>query len=107
MPILDSFDWAFQAPANSLEEFRGGVDLIRKQLHETLGKLGLKPIAAKGQPFDPHMHEAIEVVEDANLPDNQIVEELQRGMHVRFVGIPRRRDAVEGDMGPDLGVVPK
>jgi molecular chaperone GrpE len=83
LPILDSFDWAFQAPANSLEEFRGGVDLIRKQLHETLGKLGLKSIAAKGQPFDPHIHEAVEVVDDPNLPDNQVVEELQRGYKLR------------------------
>lgn len=83
LPILDSFDWAFQAPANSLEEFRGGVDLIRKQLHETLGKLGLKPIAARGQPFDPHVHEAVEVVDDPNLPDNQVVEELQRGYKLR------------------------
>ena len=36
LPILDSFDWAFQAPINNPEEFRGGIDLIRKQLHETI-----------------------------------------------------------------------
>lgn len=83
LPVLDSFDWAFQAPANSLEEFRGGVDLIRKQLQETLGKLGLTPFTAKGQPFDPRVHEAVEVVEDPKLPDNQVIEELQRGYKLR------------------------
>ena len=79
LPTLDSFDWAFQVPANNLDEFRGGVDLIRKQLHETLGKLGLRQIDAKGQHFDPHVHEAVEVVENPAVPDNQVVEELQRG----------------------------
>ena len=83
LPILDSFDWAFQAPINNPEEFRGGIDLIRKQLHETLNKLGLRSFAAKGLNFDPQVHEAIEVVDNPALPDNQVVEELQRGYKFR------------------------
>lgn len=83
LPILDSFDWAFQAPINNPEEFRGGIDLIRKQLHETLNKLGLQSFAAKGLNFDPQVHEAIEVVDNPALPDNQVVEELQRGYKFR------------------------
>jgi len=83
LPILDSFDWAFQASVNNLEEFRGGVDLIRKQLHETLNKLGLQSVPAKGLNFDPQMHEAIEVVDTPAAPDNHVVEELQRGYKFR------------------------
>lgn len=83
LPILDSFDWAFHAPTSNPEEFRGGVDLIRKQLHETLNKLGLKSILAKGLNFDPQVHEAIEVVDNPSMPDNQVVEELQRGYKFR------------------------
>lgn len=83
LPILDSFDWAFQAPINNPEEFRGGIDLIRKQLHETLNKLGLQSFPAKGLNFDPQVHEAVEVVDNPALPENQVVEELQRGYKFR------------------------
>ena len=79
LPALDSLDWALQAPAQDLQEFRGGVDLIRRQLHDALSKLGLRPVPARGEPFDPHIHEAVEVVETTTAKDNEVLEELQRG----------------------------
>ena len=79
LPILDSFDRALQAPTENVEEFRSGVVLIRKQLHDAMSKLGLKPIPAKGQPFDPHVHEAIEMVESSGGEENHVLEELQPG----------------------------
>jgi molecular chaperone GrpE len=87
LPVLDSFDWALQTPAQNLDEFRGGVDLIRKQLHDTLGKLGLQPIPARGEPFDPQVHEAVEVVDAGATPDQQVAEELRRGykLHDRLL----------------------
>jgi molecular chaperone GrpE len=47
LPILDSFDWALATPHQNVEEFRSGINLIRKQLQNALGKLGLRPIPAK------------------------------------------------------------
>ena len=87
LPTMDSLDWAMQAPVQSLEEFRSGVDLIRKQLTDSLRALGLVPIAAKGETFDPNLHEAIEMVETDTVPDNQILAELQRGykLHDRLL----------------------
>lgn len=87
LPTMDSLDWAMQAPVQSLEEFRSGVDLIRKQLTDSLRAFGLVPIAAKGETFDPNLHEAIEMVETDTVPDNQILAELQRGykLHDRLL----------------------
>ena len=87
LPIVDSLDWAIQAPVQNLEEFRSGVDLIRKQLSDSLKALGLVPIIAKGQAFDPNLHEAIEMVDTDTAPDNQVVAELQRGykLHDRLL----------------------
>src|SRR5581483_10635742 len=79
LPILDSFDRALQAPAQNLEEFRSGVDLIRRQLHDALSKLGVRPIPSQDEPFDPRVHEAIETVESPTAKDNHVVQELQRG----------------------------
>jgi molecular chaperone GrpE len=79
LPILDSFERALQASATEKSDLRSGIELIYKQLLDTLMKLGLRPIPAKGEPFDPRLHEAIEVVETTSVPDHQVLEELQRG----------------------------
>lgn len=79
LPIVDSLDRALQAPAMNVEDFRNGVELIRKQLDDALGRLGVLPIEATGQAFDPRLHEAIEVVETPSAEDNQVLDELQRG----------------------------
>jgi molecular chaperone GrpE len=79
LPILDNLDRALQSPAQTLEEFRSGIQLIRKQFEDTVVKLGLNQIPAKGEPFDPHVHEAIEIVDTMSANDNQVLDELQRG----------------------------
>src|SRR5579864_2473295 len=83
LPTLDSFERALQTSAADKSEFRGGVELIYKQLQDALQKLGLRAISAKGEPFDPHLHEAIEMVETADADDHQILEELQRGYKLK------------------------
>jgi len=83
LPTLDSFERALQAGAAEKSEFRGGIELIYKQLQDALLKLGLRAIPAKGEPFDPHLHEAIEMVETTDAEDHQIVEELQRGYKLK------------------------
>jgi molecular chaperone GrpE len=83
LPTLDSFERALQTGPAEKSEFRSGVELIHKQLQDALLKLGLRPIPAKGEPFDPHLHEAIEMVESIDVPDHHILEELQRGYKLR------------------------
>jgi molecular chaperone GrpE len=83
LPSLDSFERALQTSAKDKSEFRSGVDLIYKQLQDALQKLGLRAIPAKGEPFDPHLHEAIEMVETSDAEDHQILEELQRGYKLK------------------------
>jgi molecular chaperone GrpE len=82
LPVLDSFERALQVGANE-SELRGGVELIYKQLQDALAKLGLRPIPAKGEPFDPHLHQAIEMVDTTEADDHQILEELQRGYKLK------------------------
>lgn len=81
LPILDSFDRALEAHAGE-EQFRG-IELINRQFHDVLAKLGLRPVPAAGEPFDPHLHQAIEMVETTQAEDNQIIEELQRGYKLK------------------------
>ncbi len=82
LPVLDSFERALQMKSD-LGDFRSGVELIYKQLQDALAKLGVQPIPAKGEQFDPHVHEAIEMVETSDAPDHQVIEELQRGYKMK------------------------
>jgi molecular chaperone GrpE len=82
LPILDSFERAF-AHRENIKEFQSGMELINKQLHDALAKLGVTPIQAKGQHFDPHVHEAIEMVETDKAKDNTVLDELQRGYKLK------------------------
>lgn len=78
LPILDNFNLALRTQGGA-DDLRKGVDLIRKQMEDTLTKLGLQPVSALGQPFDPRLHEAIEVVDSTEVEDNHVLEELQSG----------------------------
>jgi molecular chaperone GrpE len=78
LPVIDNFERALQAKSEAAD-FRAGVELIYKQLRDVLTKLGVQPIEAKGQQFDPHVHEAIEMVETSDAADHEVLEEWQRG----------------------------
>src|SRR5208337_482611 len=78
LPILDSFERALKAGGDS-SEFRGGVELIYRQLQDALLKMGVQPIVSVGQPFDPRVHEAIEMVDTTEVADHHVLDELQRG----------------------------
>jgi len=78
LPVIDNFERALQSKSES-GDFRAGVELIYKQLRDVLTRLGVQPIEAKGQQFDPHVHEAIEMVETPDAADHEVLEEWQRG----------------------------
>jgi len=82
LPVLDSFERALRAKSDS-GEFRNGVELIYKQLQDALTKLGVHAIPAKGETFDPHVHEAIEMVDTRDAADHEVIEELQRGYKLK------------------------
>jgi molecular chaperone GrpE len=82
LPVLDSFERALQtSPEKS--EFHVGVELIHKQLQDALAKIGVRPIPAKGEQFDPRYHEAIEMVDTDDAEDHQVLAELQRGYKLK------------------------
>ena len=59
--------------------FVQGMDKVYKQLMTTLEGIGVKPIEAVGQEFNPDFHNAVMHVEDENFGENIIAEEFQKG----------------------------
>ncbi len=78
LPTLDSFERALKAGGDSTD-FRNGIELIYRQFQDALQKIGVQPIVSVGQPFDPRIHEAIEMVDTTEIPDHHVLDELQRG----------------------------
>lgn len=82
LPIVDSLQRALDsAPPD--DKMRQGVELILRQFNDALAKAGVEAIQAKGRPFDPAQHEAIEMVDTTEAPDQHVLEELQRGYRIK------------------------
>ena len=80
LPMLDAFDRALKAHDDpAYEEYRKGLEIIYRQLWDTLAKHGVERIPAEGATFDPHFHQAVQRVETQDYPDGAVVEVLQDG----------------------------
>ena len=86
LPIVDDFERALKAAkasGSSETELVKGIELIYKRLLETLIKQGLEPISIENRKFDPHLHEAVQRVQDDDAEDGTILEEYQRGYNFK------------------------
>ena len=80
-PLLAVYDNLERGIAqyDEADAHRQGLELILRQFTETLTKLGVTEIEAKGQPFDPGLHNAVMHVEDETAGENTVVEVFQKG----------------------------
>ena len=81
LPLVDDLERALKAEAGSdaTDSVRRGVELILKQLLDTLRKRGVAPIDAIGQDFDPHFHNAVTYEHAEGRRDGEVIEEFARG----------------------------
>ena len=82
LPVLDDFERALKVESAD-QEFSRGIGLIYQRLFESLKKLGLEPMASTGQPFDPNIHHAVEMVETDEAADHTVLDEYQRGYNFK------------------------
>lgn len=82
LPVLDNFHLALKS-SGSLEQLRGGLELVVKQMEEVLRSLNVQPVETVGVRFDPRVHEALESVDRTDLPDHQVLDEVRRGYRIR------------------------
>jgi molecular chaperone GrpE len=79
--VLDNFELAFDPrhKAGSVEDFEKGVRLIYNKFREILSDEGLEEINPAGQAFDPNLHEALMQQPSDTVPENHVVQVLQKG----------------------------
>lgn len=79
LPIVDNMERALSHVEDKTDGLALGVEMVMKQLSGVLSARGLEPIAAKGEPFDPHVHEALTHQPSHEYPADTVMEEFQRG----------------------------
>lgn len=86
LPVLDNLKRALDAEASventESDEFRhflSGVDLIHKQLDGVIEALGVTPVPAEGEPFNPHVHEAVVTEPTDEYEPDTVLQEIVRG----------------------------
>ncbi len=81
LPVVDNFERGLNTAKDSPQDdpFVQGMEMVYKQLMTALEGIGVKPIEAVGKEFDPEFHNAVMHVDDAELGENVVVEELQKG----------------------------
>ena len=95
LPVLDSFEKAIPENSNvaaltdasNIQAFAEGMIMVRRQLLDVCRKHGLEAIDAKDAPFDPHLHQAIQRVDSANVTVDTVANEYARGyqLHGRLL----------------------
>jgi molecular chaperone GrpE len=86
LPVLDNLnralDFAGEGTSEKAQEFQQffhGIALVNQQVNEVLAGMGIVPIPAIGEPFDPHIHEAVAIEESSVYPPQTVSAELLRG----------------------------
>lgn len=81
LPVVDNFDRALAHITEAEQELAisKGVEMIYKQLWESLGELGVKEIEALNQPFDPDRHHAVSHDNNDEMEDNMVIDVYQKG----------------------------
>lgn len=81
LPVIDNFERGFATVTEEekANPFVEGMDKVYKQMMTTLNEIGVTPIEALGEEFNPDFHNAVMHVEDEEAGENVIVEEFQKG----------------------------
>lgn len=77
LPIVDMFDMAV-AHKDKKDDFIAGMEMVHKQFNDVLAQENLKSESLLNKPFDPAKAQAMGKVVDDSVPENTIVQEIQK-----------------------------
>ena len=85
LPVVDNFERGLQAVPEEQKDdaFVQGMDKIYKQMMTELEAIGVKPIEAVGQEFNPDFHNAVMQVESEEFESGTVAQELLKGYMYR------------------------
>lgn len=118
LPVADNMDRALAAAPQEareadphLKNLAVGVEMTAKELLNALGQYGVTRIEAMNQPFDPNLHQAMQEMENPDVPAGTVVQVFQDGyvIHDRLLrpamvvvskGGPKRQTPAAAEQPP-------
>ena len=86
LSAVDNLERALEHGAQNAEgDAKGildGIELVHREILGAFAKNGVREIEAKGQLFDPAVHEAMGQIPSADVPSNSVLEVLQKGYEI-------------------------
>ena len=79
LAVYDNLERAAAAEGGEDSPHKKGLEMIFAQYRKILEDLGVTEIRAKGQPFDPNIHNAVMHIDDENLGENVVAQVFQAG----------------------------
>jgi len=79
LPIVDHLELALKKTPEATSPFTTGIKLVYDQFISLLERYNMTPIEAKGQPFDPSIHEALSQMNSATVPEHVVLDQFRRG----------------------------
>lgn len=81
LTVLDNFERALEMKisADNFKDFYKGVEMIAGELRSALAKGGIAELPARGQPFDPSIHEALSAEETGEVSEGHVYRVFRKG----------------------------
>ena len=82
LPVLDNLERAIELAdkeSEALKPMIEGVELTLKSMQSSVAKFGLVALDPQNQPFDPNAHQAMSMIENAELAPNTVIAVMQKG----------------------------
>lgn len=99
---LQSVDEKARENDSNLNNLYVGIDMTMKELLNVFEGQGIKPVPAEGKPFDHNIHEAVQQVENADVPANTVLQVLRPGFSIQD-RLLRAAQVVVSTGGPKAG----
>ena len=90
LPVVDNLERALEASSGGdaiVKPIAEGVELTLKGLQDVLKKFHVEAVDPAGEPFDPQLHQAMSMVENAEVEPNSVILVMQKGytLHGRLL----------------------
>lgn len=82
LPVVDNLERALEAASGddaAVKAIAEGVDLTLKSFQGALGKFHIEAVDPAGEPFDPNLHQAMSMVENAEVEPNTVIAVMMKG----------------------------
>lgn len=82
LPVVDNLERALESAAGDHEIVKPiaeGVQLTLKSFQDALKKFNIEAVDPAGEPFDPQLHQAMSLVENADVEPNTVIAVMQKG----------------------------